>query len=82
MPIHLDPQRSYSPDLAPLDFFLFGSRKTKMLRFEFDSPEALLDWIKAESQRVHSESLEGVFESWIIRVQKCVKRDDDYFLED
>jgi hypothetical protein len=42
MPVHLAPYLPYSPDLAPLDFFLFGFLKGKMQGLEFDSPEALL----------------------------------------
>jgi transposase len=57
MPVRLAPHPSYSPDLAPSDFFLFGSRKTKVIGLEFDSQEALLDWINAEFQRIPSEVL-------------------------
>jgi hypothetical protein len=53
-----------------------------MLGLEFDSPEALLDWVKAEFQRIPSGVLEGVFESWIIHVQKCIEYESDYFPED
>jgi hypothetical protein len=57
MPVHLAPHPPYSPDLAPSAFFLFGCLKTKMFGLEFDSPEALLGWIKAEFQRISSEVL-------------------------
>jgi hypothetical protein len=45
-----------------------------MLGLEFDSPEALLDWINAKFQRIPSEVLEGFIDSWIIRLQKCTER--------
>jgi hypothetical protein len=53
-----------------------------MLELEFDSPEALLDWIKAEFQRTLSEGLEGVIARRIICVQKCIEDEGDYFPED
>jgi hypothetical protein len=82
MPVHLIPHPPYSPDLAPSDFFLFESLKTKMLGLEFDCPGTLLDWIKAEFQRIPSEVLERVFESWIICFQKCIEHEGDYFAEE
>jgi hypothetical protein len=42
MTVYLAPHPPYSPDLAPLEFFLFGYLKRKMQGLEFDSPEALL----------------------------------------
>jgi hypothetical protein len=48
-----------------------------MVGLEFDSPEALLYWIKDEFQRIPSEVLERVFESWMIRIQKCIEHKGD-----
>jgi transposase len=81
IPVHLAPHPPYSPDLAPSDFFLFGYLKTKIIGLKFNSSEALLYWIKDEFQRIPSEVLEGVFESWIIRIQKCLEYKGDYFLK-
>jgi hypothetical protein len=61
---------------------MFGYLETKMLGLEFDPPEAILDWIKAEFQRIPSEVLEGAFESWITRVRQCIEHEGDYFPED
>jgi hypothetical protein len=82
MPVTLAPHSSYLPDLAPSDFFLFRYLKTKTLGLELDSRELLLKWAKAEFQKIPSEVLEGVFESWIIRVQKCIESQGGYFPED
>jgi transposase len=82
MPVYLAPHPPYSPDIAPSDFFLFGYLKEKMLGLEFDSPEALLDWIRTEFERISRQVLEEVFEDWIARVQKCIECEGDYFPED
>jgi hypothetical protein len=82
MTVHLASHHHYPPNLAPSGFFLFGYLKTKMLGLECDSPDALLAWIKAEFQRIPSEVLEGVSESWIIRVQKCIEHEGHDFPED
>jgi hypothetical protein len=82
MPIHLAPHPQDSPDLVPSDFFLFGYLKEKILGLEFESPGALLAWTNAEVERIPSETLEGFFECWVIRVQKCIEYRGDYFPED
>jgi hypothetical protein len=82
MPIHLAPHPPDSPDLVPSDFFLFGYLKEKILGLEFESSEALLAWINAEFERTRRGTLEGFFECWIIRVQKCIECQGDYFPED
>jgi hypothetical protein len=82
MPIHLAPHPPHSPDLAPSDFVLFGYLKEKILGLEFGSPEAFLAWTNAEFERIRRETLEEVFECWIIRVQKCIEHQGDYLPED
>jgi hypothetical protein len=82
MPIHLALHPPYSLDLAPSDFFLFRYLNEKSLGLEFKSPDALLAWINAEFERIRRESLEEVFECWIIRVQKCIEYQGDSFPED
>jgi transposase len=82
MPVHLAPHPPYSPDLAPSDFFLFGYLKGKMQGLEFDSPEALLAWIRAEMATIRPDALEAVFERWILRVAKCIEHQGAYFPED
>jgi hypothetical protein len=40
-----------------------------------------LAWINAEFERIPRETLEEVFECWIVRVQKCIEYQGDYFPE-
>jgi hypothetical protein len=82
MPIHLTPHPPYSLDLTPSDFFLFGYLKEKILALEFESPAALLASTNAEFERIPRETLEEIFECWIIRVQKCIEYQGDCFSED
>jgi hypothetical protein len=82
MHVHLAPHSHYAPDLAPLDFFLFGYLKEKMLGLEFDSAKDLLHWIRVEFRRIPLAVLENVFESWINRLEKCIQCDRNYFSED
>jgi hypothetical protein len=82
MPIHLAPHRPDSPDLAPSDFCLFGYLKEKILGLEFESREAFLGWINAGFERMPKEILEEVFKCWIIRMQKCIEYQGNYFPED
>jgi transposase len=79
IPIHVSPHPLYSPDLVPLDVFLFGYLKEKMIGFEFDFADDLLDWIKAEFESITDAVLEVIFESWINRVEKCIQYEGDYF---
>jgi transposase len=80
--IHLALHPPYSPDLTLSDFLLFGYMKEKILGLQSESPEASLAWINAEFERIPTETLEEVFECWIIRVQKCIEYQGDYFPED
>jgi histone-lysine N-methyltransferase SETMAR len=82
LPIHVAPHPPYSPDLAPSDFCPFGYLKEKILGREFESSEALLAWINAEFERIPRETLEEVYECWIVRLQKCIEYEGDYFPED
>jgi hypothetical protein len=81
LPVHLAPHPPYSLDSAPSDFFLFEYLKEKMLDLEFDSPETLLEWMKNEFRKITPNTLEAIFEHWIIRVAKCIEHEGNHFLE-
>jgi hypothetical protein len=75
MPVYLAPHPQYSPDLPPSDFFLFVYLKEKMLGREFESADALLDWLRQKFEGIRADVLERVFESWITRVEKCFEHE-------
>jgi hypothetical protein len=76
MPVYFAPHPHYSPDRPPSDFFLFGYAKEKMFGREFESADALLDWLRQEFEGIRPDVLERVFESWITRVEKCIEYEE------
>jgi hypothetical protein len=72
MLVKLAPHPSYSPDLAPSNFFLFGYIKQKITGQEFVSPDDLFEAMREEFDRLSKSVLENVFDEWLIRIQTCV----------
>jgi hypothetical protein len=60
--LRLAPHPSYSPDLAPSDFFLFGYVKERLKAMVFPLYEELLDTIGEVVTGIESETLTAVFE--------------------
>jgi hypothetical protein len=50
--IHV-PELSYSPNLAPSDFWLFGHMKSTLQGFKFEGPDDLLQGIHDFSNHLH-----------------------------
>jgi hypothetical protein len=73
MPVYLAPHTQDSPDLPPSDFLLFGYLKEKMIGREFESADALLDWVRQDFEGIRPDVLERAFECWITRVEKCIE---------
>jgi histone-lysine N-methyltransferase SETMAR len=69
------PHPSYSPDLAPSDFFLFGYAKGKLMRYRVETPSKLLVHIRVTLAEIPRETLNAVFLEWMERLQKCVQVD-------
>jgi hypothetical protein len=59
----LAPHPTYSPDLASFDFFPFGYLKEKILGIDFESPQALIDWIQLTFEAIPRPVLDKAFES-------------------
>jgi hypothetical protein len=69
----------YSPDLAPLDFFLFGYVKGKLMGYRAETPSELLVRIRIILAEIPRENLNAVFSNqWMERLQKCVQVDGEY----
>jgi len=70
---------TYSPDLAPYDFFQFPKIKLKLKGRRFDSIEE----IQAESQRVLDtlieKSFQEAFQKWRRRWDRCLHAGGNYF---
>jgi transposase len=56
------PQPPYSPDLAPLDLWLFGRIKTGLAGRSFAEPEALLEGVREFLEGIPAVELAVVFE--------------------
>jgi hypothetical protein len=52
-----------------------------MIGREFDSPDALIAWIKATFEAIPKPGLEQIFEEWIRRVGQCIENEGSYFPE-
>jgi hypothetical protein len=58
------PHPSYSPDLAPSDFWLFDHVKTSLVRQTFDEPEQLLEAITEFLNEIQPPESIAVFSYW------------------
>jgi histone-lysine N-methyltransferase SETMAR len=70
---------SYSPDLAPSDFFLFGYVKECLKGIVFPSYEELLDAIGEVVTGIESETLTAVFEHWMETLGCVSMKHGDYY---
>jgi hypothetical protein len=72
------PHPPYSPDLAPLDFFLFGYVKGKLMGFRAETRSELLVCIRATLAEILRETLNAVFLEWMEQLQRYVQVDSEY----
>jgi hypothetical protein len=71
------PHQTYSLDLAPNDFLLFGSLKERLTQFNCTSRRELKNAVTAIFNEIHEGVLFAVFESWIKRVKWVIKHHED-----
>jgi hypothetical protein len=69
------PHPAYSPDLAPSDFFLFGTLKTELQNYEIHNREHLILAIRAIFDEIPKETLNSVYASWIKRLKWVIKHE-------
>jgi hypothetical protein len=63
------PLLSYSPDLAPSDFWLFEHMKASPTEQQFPGPEDLRTGIHEFLSEIHRFELALIFHHWIERIQ-------------
>jgi hypothetical protein len=68
----------YSPDLTPLDCFLFCYVKGKLMEYRAETSSELLVRIRDILVKIPRETLNAVFLEWMERLQKCVRVDGEY----
>jgi hypothetical protein len=66
------PHPPYSPDLAPSDFFLFGYVKRKLMGYHAESADDLFGQVLLILGEIPLATLNGVFQEWMGRLQKCI----------
>jgi hypothetical protein len=69
---------AYSPDLTPIDFFLFDHVKRTLQEAEFQSPDELLDSVVQIVTYIPPDTLMATFHSWMDRLQACIDGGGEY----
>jgi len=69
------PQPPYSPDLAPVDFFLFPKLKSTLKGRRFDT----FNEIQRNSTKELFTIPKEAFQSWQKRWERCVASEGNYF---
>ena len=73
------PQPSYSPDLAPCDFFLFPKLKAFLAGRKYQSRKALGSAIHQYLITVPKSAYRDAFKKWIHRLKPCISSHGEYF---
>jgi hypothetical protein len=68
---------SYSPGLAPSDFYLFGHMKEMLGRESFETGERLRSAVEGVSRPLKQWTLTKVFLEWMRRLEQYIESDDD-----
>jgi len=73
------PQPSYSPDLAPCDFFLFPQLKKTMKGRRFDYVEDIQAYAMRQLRALNKSDYQRCFCQWQERWNKCIQAQGYYF---
>ena len=66
---------SHSPDLNPLDFFLWGYIKDQIVGAQFQTTQDLKDRVALLLQAVTPEQCKNATDHFMMRAKKCFDRD-------
>jgi len=72
-------QPSYSPDLAPSDFFLFPRVKKELKGKHWESVENIQRHVTSFLKAIPVEEFQSAFQAWQTRVRKCIDAGVAYF---
>ena len=70
---------SYSPDLAPCDFFLFPKIKKELGGRSFSSIENLSRAVQAITIGITNDEYQNSFQEWKRRLKLCIDVNGEYF---
>ena len=69
---------TYSPDIAPSDFFLFGYAKEKLKGIKFNSRDELIQKVIEILNSIPKELLSQVFDEWERRLIQVIDTNGEY----
>jgi histone-lysine N-methyltransferase SETMAR len=72
------PHPSYSPDLAPSDFYLFGNVKRCLAGLSFEDADQLLAAVEDALEGIEKVTLQAIFLEWMDRFRKCIATNWEY----
>jgi transposase len=73
------PQPPYSPDLAPVDFFLFPKLKSTLKGRRFDTFDEIQKNLTKDLFAIPKEAYQKAFQNWQKRWEQCVASEGNYF---
>ena len=76
--ISVVPHPTYSPDLAPADFFLFPELKPTLKGRRFQTTEAIQENAIRELRPITESALQEVCQQWKKRWERCIASRVDY----
>ncbi|XP_026330440.1 uncharacterized protein LOC113237938 [Hyposmocoma kahamanoa] len=74
-------QPPYSPDVAPADFFLFPSIKSKLKGKHWGTIKDIQEATTRALKDLPVDVFQGAFRAWKTRLQKCIDAEGCYFEE-
>jgi histone-lysine N-methyltransferase SETMAR len=72
------PHPPFSPDLAPSDFYLFGTIKGKRQGKKFATPDDLVSEVISIVAFISRTELAKAFDEWERRLKRCIELGGDY----
>jgi hypothetical protein len=67
-----------SPDLAPSDFYLFGSVKRCLAGLSLEEADQLLAAVEGVLEGIEKVTLQAVFLEWMDGLRKCIATNGEY----
>ena len=79
MGIKTVPHPTYSPDLAPCDFWLFPKLKENLRGSRFEKIEEMKEAVTRVVDTFTLEDFQGAFQKLVERYNKCIAAREEYF---
>ena len=73
------PQPPYSPDLAPVDFFLFPKLESTLKVRQFQTVEEIEENLLQDLGAIPQNTFQDAFQNWKKRWERCINSRGEYF---